>query len=174
MITTHTSELLQRLREGGVGPDITAWLEQTPADQLVEELRSLGYGLTFQERHIGKKWEISLARYLGLKTLVHRIPDLVVSFVIVPVYLDCLMLSIEENRVTGISRVNKLTVRSTRKPEPGLALKSGHGFQLDKFPDGWEMKPVRSRAAKLSRVFLQNRGWRFDHLQHNIPYQKSP
>lgn len=170
MIATHTVELLDKLQKGILDPIDTTRLEQTPADHLVDELRPLPYRLTFQERRIGKKWEISLARSFRAELAVRPIPEaLFVSFLLVPAYLNCLMLNIENNRLTGISRLTRLTVWAVSEPKGGLALKSGHGFKLDKTPDGWVIKPLRKRVVKLSAEFLRERGWRFDHLNQFIP-----
>lgn len=164
MISTSAADLLQRIRIGKLDPDDTAWLEQAPADQFVEELRSSRYRVTFQERLIGKKREISLARSRRFELAMRPIPDAVFpSWILIPIYLDCLMLNIEENRFTGISRITRLTAWEVNKPERGLAIKSGRGFKLDKTIDGWEIKPLQKKIVKLSKEFLQKRGWRFDH-----------
>jgi hypothetical protein len=169
MLATHTTEFLQRLRKGILDPADTAMLEQTPANHLVDELRSV-YRLTFQERRIGRKWEISLARSFRAELAIRPVPEAVfVSFLLVPAYLNCLMLNIEENYLTGISRLTRLTAWAITQPEKGLLLKAGRGFKLDKTPDGWAIKSMRRRTVKLSGEFLRARGWRFDHLQQVLP-----
>jgi hypothetical protein len=87
----------------------------------------------------------------------------------VPTYINCLMLNVEDDSLTGISRLTRLTVWEVHKPTRGLALKAGHGFKLDRTPDGWAVKPLRKRIVKLSEEFLVERGWRFDHLKHLVP-----
>lgn len=170
MIATKTAELLHKLRMGIIDPVDTGWLEQISADDFLADLRSRLYPMTFQERRIGAKWEISLARSIRAELAVRPIPDAIfVSFILVPAYLNCLMLNIENNRVTGISRLARLTVWAVSEPEEGLALKSGNGFKLDKTVDGWDMKPLRKRVVKLSAQFLRQRGWRLDHLKQLIP-----
>jgi hypothetical protein len=172
MIATHTTELLDTIRKGVLDPVVTAWLDEAPADQLVGDLRPTPYRFTFQERRIGKKWEISLARSFRAELSLRPIPEAVfASVLLVPAYLNCLMISAEENRVTGISRISRLTVRGVTDPETGLALKSGHGFKLDKTPDGWEIKAIKPRLVKLSAEFLRKRGWQLDHLKQLIPVQ---
>jgi hypothetical protein len=169
MISTRTAELLQRIQRGILDPADTAMLEQTPASSLVDEVKSV-YRLTFQERRIGRKWEISLARSFRAELAVRPVPEAVfVSFVLLPAYLNCLMLNIEDNYVTGISRLTRLTAWAVSEPEVGLVLKAGSGFKLDKTTDGWDIKPMRRRAVKLSGDFLRTRGWRFDHLKQLIP-----
>jgi hypothetical protein len=169
MIAAATSELLGRIKKGILESVDTAMLEQTPANHLVDELRSL-YRITFQERRIGKKWELSLARSFRAELAFRPVPEAVfVSFLLLPSYLDCLMLNVEENYLTGISRLTRLTVWPVSKPERGLALKSGRGFKFDKTPDGWTIKPLQKRIVKLSGEFLRDRGWRFDHLERFLP-----
>jgi hypothetical protein len=169
MLTTQTAGLLGRLRTGNFDPADALMLEQTPASQLLAELRSV-YRVTFQERHLRHKWEVSLARSLRAELAPRRVPDSVfVSFLLVPIYRDCLMLSMENDSVTGISRLARLTVRVVRKPLPGLALTSGPGFKLDKGPDGWGIKRMEKRTVKLSESFLRERGWQFDHLNRFLP-----
>jgi hypothetical protein len=169
MIATRTSELLRHLEAGSFDDEDTAILEQTSAAQLVHEFRSV-YRLMFQERRIGNKWELSLARSVRAELVIRPIPDvLFVSLLWVPAYLNCLMLNIEGDSLTGISRFTRLTVWAVKKPEQGLALRTGRGFKLDRTPDGWAIKPLRKRTVKLSEGFLRERGWRFDHLKQIIP-----
>jgi hypothetical protein len=169
VIATHTTELLRRLQQGILDPGDTTSLEQTSARQLVDELRSV-YRITFQERRIGRKWEVSLARSFRAELALRPIPDAIfMSFLLVPAYLNCLMLSADDDSLTGISRLTRLTAWAVAKPQRGLALKTGHGFKLDKTPDGWAIKPLRKRLVKLSEEFLRERGWRFDHLKQLIP-----
>jgi hypothetical protein len=169
MIATRTTDLLHHLQKGILDPTDTAMLEQTSARQLVEEFRSV-YRLTFQERRLGRKWEVALARKFRAELAIRPLPDAIfVSFLFVPAYLNCLLLNVEGDTLTGISRLSRLTVWAVSKPERGLALKSGRGFKIDQTPDGWAIKPMRKRTVKLSEPFLRDRGWRFDHLKHFIP-----
>jgi hypothetical protein len=150
-------------------PADTAMLEQIPADRLVDELKS-AYRLTFQERRIGRKSEISLARSFRAELAVRPVPEAVfVSFLLLPAYLNCLMLNSEDNCITGISRLTRLTAWAATEPPGGLLLKSGRGFKLDKTPDGWALKPIHKRVVKLSGEFLRMRGWRLDHLKQFVP-----
>src|SRR5205807_6527580 len=104
-------------------PADTTLLEQTPANHLVDELK-LVYRLTFQERRIRRKWEISLARSFRAELVIRPVPEVVfVSFLLVPAYLNCLMLTSEDNYLTGISRLSRLTAWAVSEPEGGLVLK---------------------------------------------------
>jgi hypothetical protein len=164
MLSTQTKDLLRHLRGGHRDTADTTWLEQTRAAELVAELSSV-YRWTFQERRLKSKWEVSLARAYRIELAVRRIPDSVfVSFALVPTYRDCLLLSAEGDRVTGISRLSRLTLRVIRKPTPGLAVTTWGGFKLDRGPDGWALTRMNKRTVKLSESFLRDRGWQFDHL----------
>ena len=84
MIAIRTTELLQRLRSGIFDPADTTLLEQTTGNQFVDELRS-AYRITFQERRLGRKWEVSLARSFRAELAIRPVPEAVfVSFLLVP------------------------------------------------------------------------------------------
>ena len=162
MITPRTVELLHRVKSGILYPADTALLEQVSATQLADELRSR-FPVVYQERRLRKLWEISLAR--SVRTELKRrtiVAGTLVSFSLVPVFVNCVSLVAENDVVTGISRRTQLTVWAVRKPEPGLAQKSGRGFKLDLFPDGWMMQPMGGRTVKLSEQLLRKYGWRFE------------
>jgi hypothetical protein len=166
MIASQKAELLRKLRRGDFSEEDFASIESAPADRFVEDLKSSRYRLTFQERRVGSKWEVSLAHSFRAELKTRQLPDAdFVSFLMIPAYLDCVMLNIEDNRITGISRIARLSVWQVNKPERGLALRSGRGFKFDRTIDGWQLKPMKPRIVKLSGKFLQGRGWRFDHLK---------
>ena len=169
-VATQTiRDLLQHLRTGTWGQVDSDFLEQYSAADLVAELRLIS-PYTFQERRIGNKWEISLARGLRTELSTRHIRDSVlVSLAVVPVYLDCVMLNVEDDHVNGISRFRRLRVRSVGKPTPGLVLTMSRGFKFDLAPDGWAMKPLKKRTVRLPESFLNDRGWQFHHLGQFIP-----
>jgi len=169
MLSPPTSDLLQRLRQGQCGPAETARLERTAAADFVAELRG-AYPLTFQERRVRGKWEVAVARSLRTELAARPIRDSsFFSLLVVPVYLDCVMVSTEGDAVTGVSRFGRLRVRAVGKPSPGLALTSSAGYKLDLTPDGWATKPLPKRTVRLDEAFLKARGWRFHHLAQFIP-----
>lgn len=168
MIAAQTNELLQHLRLGQPEQSDLAFLEQVNATDWVAELRA-DFPLILQERRFKRKWEISLARTLRTELApITKADSLIVSFVLVPIYINCLMLNIEDDKITGVSRLNRLAVRSVNKPFTGLAIQSYRGFKLDLTPDGWSVKPLRRRTVRLREAFLKERGWHFDHLRHFI------
>lgn len=165
MIAPPTQDLLRRLRKGTHENSDLAFLEHINASDWITQLKS-AFRFTLQERHIRGKWEIALARTHRTELVARSIRNSVFfSYIVVPVYLDCLMLNLEDNAVTGISRLDRLMIRAVAKPAPGVALTTGRGFKLDKTPDGWAMKRLRRRTVRLSESFLQARGWHFDQMR---------
>ena len=61
MIATQTQDLLRRLRKGTHEDSNLTFLERVSGSEWIAELKS-AFRLTFQERHIGGKWQVSLAR----------------------------------------------------------------------------------------------------------------
>ncbi len=164
MLATPTKELLRHLRTGEISPADTDFLDRADAREFVTELR-FAFGFTFQQYRRGKKQEIALARSVRAD-LVGGADDATGRFI--PAYIGCLMLSIEENRVTGISAITRLTLQMTDDPIPTWAVTTASGFKLQKMPDGWEGKRLRKRTVKLTQEFLSARGWRFGHLRQLI------
>ena len=169
MLPAQTEELLRRLRTGSIDPADIAALEQSKASDLLAELAT-DYPLRFQERRLGEKWEVGLARSLRheLAARVPRDSSFPIVF-LVPVLRSCLLLSGEGDRVTGLAATTRLTVRPSRTPSQGLALTTGRGFKLEQAPDGWAVKPLHKRTVKLTEEFLRRRGWQFDLLWQFAP-----
>ena len=169
MISQLVRDLLPLLYQGQPGKTETDLLERITGGDLVAELRS-AYPLTFQERRLRNKWEVGMARSLRTELAIHAIPNSkLFSLLVVRVFVDCVMLNIEGETVTGISRFNRLRVRAFRNPSPGLALTTSRGFKLDLTPDGWKLKPLQRRTVRLGEQFLKTRGWDFHHLAQSIP-----
>jgi hypothetical protein len=169
MISDRLANLLKNLKKGLFSPDDVAFLEQIAVKDLVEELHSV-YRLTLQERLVGQKCELSLAR--SLRLIAPLIPNSMLGYLtlrLVPDYLDCIMISAESGQITGVSRSSRLRIRQLTKPEPALELRTGRGHKLDKMPDGWSMKPLAKRTIRLSEPFLRERGWKFDLLRQSAP-----
>jgi hypothetical protein len=170
MITINSSQLLRRIRKGVFGSADTAWLEQVRASQFVEELRTSRFRLTIHERSIGRKWEVSLARTLRAELTFRPVPDATAVLpMYIPSYIDCILLNAEDDRLTGVSTLTRLTLWPVSKPVGSLTVKSGRGFKLDRAPDGWSIKAMQPRTVKLSRAFLRQRGWQFEQLDRFLP-----
>ncbi len=168
MVTTQVEELLRRLKTGVFDPADVHALERTTPAELLAELDAR-YSIRFQERRVGRKWEVSVAHSLHFELTVAARKSPFPMVFIVPVYRSCLFLSGEEDRITGISVATRLRVRPIRAPFQGLAVSTGPGFKLDRTPDGWHIKPITKRTVKLADDFLLKRGWRFDALQQFAP-----
>lgn len=162
--------LLRHLRDGSWDQNDINYLEQTQAAEIVDELQA-AFPVKFQEQSHGHKREVSLARAVRNEVVARRISGavFVVSLQVVPVYVDCVMLSIEDGLITGISRFARLRVRPVRMPVPGLALTMSRGFKLELGPDGWAMKSLVKRTTRLPESLLMARGWQFQSLGQFVP-----
>ena len=162
--TQSLSEVLDHLRHGVFDKSVVDFLERHKGIDLVSELR-LTYPITFQERRIGDKWEVALAKRVGTEMATRNIQNsLFVSLALFPVYIDCVSINIEGDFANGISRFGRLRVRpSVRKPSE-LRIATSRGFSVDRSPDGWAIEPLEKRTVRLSEAFLRGRGWQFHHL----------
>ena len=61
MLTTQITELFDHIRAGQLETSATGYLEHTPADEIINQVKTI-YRFRFQERRLRKKWEIGLAR----------------------------------------------------------------------------------------------------------------
>lgn len=141
-VLSTAAGLIKRIRKGTFDRSDIDWLERTPAREVVDELRSSRFRETFQERCLGRKWEVSLARNANPGAC----------------YVGCVMLSVEGDRITGVSTLSRLGIQGVSGSPQDLDLTTGRGHKLDKLPDGWAMKPLRQHTARFSRAFLKNRG----------------
>jgi hypothetical protein len=103
----------------------------------------------------------SVEHRLALKRLP-RSPFMVGE--ILPVLRRCVFLCGEGAAVTGWSLIPQIQVRRGARGSRGVILVTSSGFKLDRFPDGWEMKPLAKKKTLLTEDFLHQRGWRFDAL----------
>src|SRR5580698_6737932 len=98
MLTTQSKELLRNLRAGKLDASVPAFLEQLAADDFIADLRRY-YPVLFQERQLGRKHEIGLARYVGLKS-VRRAA--LAETMNVPVLLKCLLINSYGDTLSGL------------------------------------------------------------------------
>jgi hypothetical protein len=159
----QTRDLLQQLRSGQWDPANATLLEPLSASEFTTDLRSL-YPVMFQERSVGRKHEIGLARSLRFEFAVRKHPgSLFTPPCLLPVLWRCLFVSSYEESISEI------TITSTVRVSPAsgtrdVILKMGRGYKLDRTPDGWALKPLERRAVTLSEAFLAKRGWKFEAL----------
>jgi len=164
MLKTETEALIQHVRLGKLDQALAESLEGMSAKEFLHDLAA-AYRLHFQERRLRNKWEVGLARSFALQPRFYLGKDAAFPvFFLVPVLRGCLLLSGEGDTVTAIAVLNRLAFRPISKPSRGVALTTGTGFQLDRLPDGWMIKPMVKRTTRLTTELLQKRGWRFDAL----------
>ena len=72
--TQSLSEVLDHLRHGVFDKSVVDFLERHKGIDLVSELR-LTYPITFQERRIGDKWEVALAKRVGTEMATRNIQN---------------------------------------------------------------------------------------------------
>jgi hypothetical protein len=165
MPTAQTQDLLRRLQGGHMDPSDPVYLEQIKAPDLIMELTAT-HPIRFQERQLKGKWEVGLARSVQHRLVFGRPRDsLFMAIQVVPVLRHCLMLSGQADAVTGFSSTPQIEVRRAARLPHGVALTSYRGFKLDRFPDGWLLKPLARKKVRLTEDFLRERGWQFDALQ---------
>lgn len=160
---TQITELLRKLRSGSLQPDDAVVLEQLPADEIMAELRA-NYPIVFQERSVGRKREVGVARTIQFEVVARRVLDsLIPAARMMPVLRRCLFVSAYDNAISEVTTTISLHV------VPGWAdqnveLKMGRGYKLDRTPDGWVIHPLERRNVTLSEQLLASRGWHFDVL----------
>ena len=93
MITSQIKDLLRQLRSGKLAVVDAAPLEQLSAKELISDLGSL-YPIVFQERHVGTKHEVGMARSLRFEFAVRKVSDSLFPHVsLLPVLARCLFVS---------------------------------------------------------------------------------
>lgn len=174
--TINLSSILQQLRTGRFNVVDASLLESLSAHQLMADLQRL-YPVKFQERDVGRKHEVALARSIRYELgFANRDVSIFSPIRLLPVLRSCVFASCYGDSLSELTTTASVYVKPTRKPEKGLLLKLGRGFKLDKSPDGWVLKSVEPRAVNLSMDFLENRGWQFDVFVpfRNVGHERTP
>ena len=118
MLTAQSKELLRNLRAGKLDASVAAFLEQLAADDFIADLRRY-YPVLFQERHLGRKHEIGLARYVGLKS-VRRTGRAETRNV--PVLLKCLLINSYGDSLSGLETLSSIRIVPPRSAGADLTL----------------------------------------------------
>lgn len=161
-LTVNLNDILQQLRTGRFNVADAPLLETLSARELMADLQRL-YPVKFQERDIGRKHEVALARSIRYELgFANRDLSVFSPIRLLPVLRNCVFAGGYGDSLSELTTVTSVSVKPTRKPVKGLILKMGRGFKLDKSPDGWAVNPIEGRAVKLSLEFLEKRGWQFD------------
>lgn len=164
MIAAETKELLRRLRSGKMDVADTGALEKLSANYFIEDIKNF-YNILFQERQVGNKQEVGLARSLKVEFSVRGLPNSLFAPVSPhPVLSKCLFVSSYEDSISEITVAASIHVLPRGGEAKEVILKLGRGHKLDRTPDGWMIKPLERRSVTLSESFLSKRGWKFDAL----------
>ena len=150
MLTAQSKELLRNLRAGKLDASVAAFLEQLAADDFIADLRRY-YPVLFQERNIGLKHEIGLARSrFEVVNGSIRNDD-------VPVLLKCLLISSYGDSLSGLEALSSIRIVPPGSPGADLTLASSRGFKLDKTTDGWLYRQTERSCSRFSKSFLTGR-----------------
>jgi hypothetical protein len=161
MLATQTKELLQQIRSGTFDVANATTLEQLSSRQFLSDLRNL-YPVLFQERRVGRKQEIGLARSLKFELSGRELSDsLFRPVILVRVLRKCLLVSTYDDSIGEITMAASIRVRPGGGASRGVILKMGRGYKLDRTPDGWVLTPLQRRSVSLTEEFLAKRGWNF-------------
>jgi hypothetical protein len=165
MINAQVKDIFHDLRFGRFDVANASLLERLSASELISDLRKT-YPVAFQERTVGRKHEVGIARRLRFEFAVSRLPDSSFPRVfLLPVLWKCLFVSCYDDSISEITIAAGIRLRPE---EPGasreVVLTTGRGFKLDRTPDGWDIKPLQRRAVTLSESVLLTRGWKFEVL----------
>ena len=161
----QVADFLRQLRSGKCDAASAASFENLPVADVLDAVRRQ-YSVVFQERVIGRKTELGLARSRQFQM---AIPEngrhTFVSVELLPILRNCLVLSLYDGALSGISVAKSIRLRPAPSDAEGMLVAMGSGYKLDKLPDGWVFKQCSRRATVLSEPFLRARGWKFDVLQ---------
>ncbi|HVA49939.1 MAG TPA: hypothetical protein VNH11_26470 [Pirellulales bacterium] len=165
MPTDQITEFLRQLRSGNLDAENPAFPEHLSAADFLKQVRD-HYPVVFQERSIGRKTELGLARSLQFELAVpgngqQTFPPVLLF----PVFRRCLLISTYDDHLSGIAMAKSVRIRPSKADRDELVVTMGGGYKLDKMPDGWTLKDVPRRSTVLSEAFLRARGWQFDRLR---------
>ena len=164
MPAIETQEIVDRLRAGKLSAADGAELETVSMQTFIQELRA-AYPIVFQERTIRSKYETSLAAASAFAVEFKQVADEVFLLPIPSTkFRNCVFVNGYNDVVSGISAVAGVRVSANPRRSKHVLVRMGRGFKFDKFPDGWELRPIDPTATKLSIQFLKSRGWRFGAL----------
>jgi hypothetical protein len=143
-------------------------LEQLSARRLISDLREF-YPVMFQERRVGRKHEVGMARSIRFELAVRKLPDSLFYHVFLfPFLARCMFVSSYEDSISEITVAANIRVKPKEGASREVILKMGHGYKLDRTPDGWVTKPLPGRAATFTEDLLSKRGWKFEVL---VPFR---
>ncbi len=132
MVTAEARELIRRLRLGVFDPGEIEAIAKLPADQLLSELMHL-YPIVFQERGIGRKREVGLARSRRRKLVVRKLRNSLFPLVHPQFVLSrCLFVDAYDDSLSGITVTAGIRVWPKGGSRGDVVLKIGRGYALDR------------------------------------------
>ena len=151
-------DLLCQLRCGSFDAENAGFLEQMSADELVSDLQET-HPVLFQERSIGRKHEVGMARALRFEFSSRQSRDSLFPAVhLVPILWRCVFVSSYGNAISEITMTASVRVRPAWGVANEAVLKLGSGFKLDKTPDGWVGEVGRTTNGYPLRRILAEKG----------------
>ena len=172
MSAGHMNELLDELHSGKLDPVGAAeFLGGARLSELLPELRTV-YPVLFQERRIGRKHEVGMARLIRFSLAPRHISgSRFLSMQLRPVLQRCLLVSGYDDVVTEVTQLAGMTIRPSGTAPRSLVLKSRRGYKLDKDGNDWRITPLGPKSVTLAEAFLEQRGWKFESL---VPFLGEP
>ncbi len=158
------NDLLRDLRLGKLDAASAKFLAGTPLGDLVLNLFH-SFPVLFQERVVGRKREVGMARSLLFRLAPHRSTGpRFQSMEFYPVLWRCVFVSGYDDTVSEIAQVASINLWPADTAQTKLTLRTGRGHKLDKTLDEWSNKELKPRKVNLSEEFLAKRGWKFEAL----------
>ncbi len=155
---------LRDLRLGKLDAASSKLLGGTPLGDLVSNLLD-SFPVLFQERTVGRKREVGMARSLLFRLAARRSTgSRFQSMEFYPVLWRCVFVSGYDDTVSEITQVASINLWPADTARTELTLRTGRGHKLDKTSDEWSKKKLKPRKIKLSEEFLAKRGWKFEAL----------
>ncbi len=171
MSTGQMNELLHELHLGKLDAAGAEFLAGARLSDLAADLRG-SYPVLFQERMIGRKHEMSMARLIRFNLTPRPVSgSRFLSMQLRPVLQRCLLLSAYDDLVSEVTYLAGIHIRPNETRPRALVLKTGPGYKLDRNGDDWRIVRLKPKAVALTEEFLELRGWKFELL---IPFMGQP
>lgn len=167
MPTDQISQFLRQMRSGSLDAANPQFPGHLSAADFLMQVRD-HYPIVFQQRTIGRKGELGLARSLQFELAVPADAEQTFPPILLfPVFRRCLLISAYDDHLSGIAMAKSVRIRPSNEHGEQLVVTigSGYKYKLDQMPDGWTLKEIPRRSTVLSEAFLRARGWQFDRLR---------
>ena len=158
------NDLLRDLRRGKLDVANSKFIAGTSLSDLVSSLLG-SFPVLFQERTVGRKREVGMARSLLFRLAPHQSSgSRFQSMELCPFLWRCVFVSGYDDGVSEITQIASINLRPAGTARVELTLRMGHGVKLDKTFHEWLVKELKPRKVNLSEEFLAKRGWKFEAL----------